>query len=385
METSTLCNEEYNGTLLLVVNCIRTATAGVSSLLCFASIILLFVILCKKSSSGDRDGNTPANRLILAFLFSALFYSVATVFQWVRLEYDPEDSYYSTACEAIGLLVGYFGWALMLMTFFLIYHLFHVVSVGVVESWCLRLKMTLSCCRGLAKYVSDKNAADIVRLMVYVAVSYVFPALFIWIPLIPEIKGYGSSGYWCWIVVCNREDDYYEIGYAEQALLWYIPVLLISGIIIAFIVIIIIWLVKGKQKLTISCPLLTFPILFLCVNAIAFVNRVVVASGHHPIPSLAILHSLVDPLWGTMAAITLFVYIGAVYKGHRETYRNSEAMRFITLLEEDDTSTTNGSTEETEFWPQTDGQNNTNKEEDIQPHPAEQSFTNEEASIIENV
>ena len=262
--------------------------------------------------------------------------------------------------------MGYFGWALMLMTFFLIYHLFHVVSVGVVESWCLRLKTTPSCCRGLAKYVSDKNAADIVRLMVYVAVSYVFPALFIWIPLIPEIKGYGSSGYWCWIVVCNREDDYYEIGYAEQTLLWYIPVLLISIVIIVFIVIIIIWLVKGKQKLAISCPLLTFPILFLCVNAIAFVNRVVVASGHHPIPSLAVLHSLVDPLWGTMAAITLFVYIGAVFKGHRETHRNTEVVQFKVLLEDDDASTTDGFLEETEFRPHPVGQNNTNKEEDIQ-------------------
>ena len=332
---TTFCNEEYNGTLLVAINSIRTATAGFSSLICLASILFLLFIMCRRGPSGDRDYDTLNNRLILSFLFSALIYSIATIFQWVRLEYDPDDSHYSAACEAVGFLVGYLGWTLMLMSFFLIYHLFYIVYKGNLEKFCIGL--TPNCCKNMISNVAEM-APESTRLVIYIVTSYVFPLLFVWIPLIPGIKGYGSSGYWCWIVVCTSDDDYYKIGYAEQALLWYIPVLLISGVIFVFIVIIIIKLIQLEERVTISCPLLTFPFVFLFVNVIAFVNRVVVASRHHPVPTLAVLHSLIDPLWGTMAAITLFVYIGAV---HRESFKccrkkSNEPMAFSALIDGED-------------------------------------------------
>uniref|UniRef100_A0A1X7V2F9 G-protein coupled receptors family 2 profile 2 domain-containing protein n=1 Tax=Amphimedon queenslandica TaxID=400682 RepID=A0A1X7V2F9_AMPQE len=332
---TTLCNEEYNGTLLVAINSIRTVTAGLSSLICLSSIFLLLFIMCRRGPSGDRDDNTLNNKLILSFLFSALIYSIATIFQWVRLEYDQEDSHYSTACEVVGFLVGYFGWTLMLKSFFLIYHLFHILYKGKPEKSCIDL--TPNSCSNIINNVA-KMAPGITRLVVYIVISYLFPLLFVWIPLIPGLKGYGSSGYWCWIVVCTSNDDYYKIGYAEQALIWYIPVIIISIVIIALIVTIIIKLVQLEEKVAISCPLLSFPILFLFVNIIAFMNRVVVASRHHPLPTLAILHSLIDPLWGTMAALTLFVYIGAV---HRESFKccrttSDELVALHTLIDTED-------------------------------------------------
>uniref|UniRef100_A0A1X7V0J5 G-protein coupled receptors family 2 profile 2 domain-containing protein n=1 Tax=Amphimedon queenslandica TaxID=400682 RepID=A0A1X7V0J5_AMPQE len=268
--------------------------------------------MCRRGPNGDRDDNTLNNKQILSFLFSALIYSIATVFQWVRLEYDQEDSHYSTACEVVGFLVGYFGWTLMLNTLFLIYDIFYMLYKGKPEKFCIKSIPN-----------SDSPQYKSAHLFFYITISYVFPLLFVWIPLIPGLKGYGSSGYWCWIVVCTGDDDYYEIGYAEQALIWYIPVIVISIVIIGFIVTIIIKLVRLEEKATISCPLLSFPIVFLFVNIIALINRVVVASKHHPVPALAILHSLIDPLWGTMAAITLFVYIGAV---HKESFKCSNQL-----------------------------------------------------------
>lgn len=312
---TTFCNEEYNGTLLVAINSIRTVTAGFSSLVCLSSIFLLLFIMCRRGPSGDRDDNTLNNKLILSFLFSALIYSIATIFQWVRLKHESENFHYSTACEAVGFLVGYFGWTLMLKSFFLIYHLFYILYKGKPEKSCIR--WAPNSCSNIIDNVA-KMTPGVTRLVVYIVISYLFPLLFVWIPLIPELKGYGSSGYWCWIVVCTSDDDYYKIGYAEQALIWYIPIIIISIVIIALIITIIIKLVRLEEKVAISCPLLSFPIVFLFVNIIAFINRVVVASRHHPVPTLAILHSLIDPLWGTMAAMTLFVYIGAV---HRESFK----------------------------------------------------------------
>lgn len=292
------CQSDYSENLK-EINIIRTVTAGISTFASLTALVLLFYLICRKS------WDTLSHRLIACFLVSAFFYSLATVFQWVRLVYDETDSSKVIGCEVLGFFVEYFSWTLMLMTFFLIFHLFDIVYNKPLDRFFARCKITSSNSR-VPKWLT--------YLGFYVIVSYGLPLLIVWIPFIPSFSGYGLSGYWCWIEVCDPEGHPYIAGYILQALMWYLPIMIVS-LVIGVLVGVVLWKMCNVKKKTdiVSCPLFAFPFVFLIVNIVAFANRVVVLSIGHPYVGLAFLHGFIDPLWGSLASVTLFTYVGIVW------------------------------------------------------------------------
>lgn len=322
MSATNSCQADYTK-YLEPVNFVRTTTAGISTLFCVFAVILLLVLICRKNNSWD----SPAHRLILSLLFSALLYSLLTVFQWIRLEYNTSETSYVIICEVVGLGVEYLSWTLMLMTFFLTYHLFNNIYGDAIEKRC--------CPSSLLAWYSVSY--EVKQLVLYNLVSYLVPLLFVWIPFIPGISGYGLSGYWCWIEVCDEDGSHLVAGYVEQTMMWYAPILVLSIIIIILTVAIVWRMYRVKEKSDIvSCPLLSYPFVFLAVNIFGFLNRIVILIIGHPLPVLAFLHAFVDPLWGTLASLTLFAYIGTVCYIDSKTRKKPLSGVYVSLSDMDE-------------------------------------------------
>lgn len=321
----TECSEESSN-LVASVNYIRTASALASTITCIVALILLLKYMCRRAT---RLWNTFSHRLIVSFLMAALLYSFSTCFQWVRLLHDYSNPHALRACEAVGFFVQYFSWTLILMTSVLIFHLFNMLY-----KCCSRFDYS----QKIDKLGSDRfrvqNSSEHFKLIVYILISFGLPLLFVWIPFLPEIKGYGPSGYWCWIMICDQNGNRYITGYIEQALFWYLSIIVVMGIIIVFIIAVVYHLRNMRSKLKIACPLIMFPLIFFFVNMIAILNRVVTLVLSRPVTALAILHGFIDPLWGIFASAVVFVYICIVECDSGNANRNNQDYRRPTVYDD---------------------------------------------------
>ena len=298
---STACsnlNEDY----LLEINILRISTASISTLSCSVAIISLATLMCRRSNGHISQWDTSNHRLILCFLVAAFLYSFATVFQWVRLFYNSDNPLSVIGCEVVAFFVEYFSWTLILITLFMIFKLLFTVyqwpcSKKIKDS---QIYSTVSLC------FKTKNC----ECIVYSSATFLIPLMFVWIPFLPSIQGYGVSGEWCWIKVCDQNGNRYVTGYFLQAFLWYMSVLVLMGIIVCLIIAIVCRL-RSKlctKEALIVLPLLLYPIVFLLVNIIAFANRLTVLSTGDVVPALSFIHGLVDPLWGLLASLVLLFY-----------------------------------------------------------------------------
>ena len=293
-DNATLCNVG-NRQLLLAVSILTSATAVVSFLMCFVAIAILLKYMCSKSTA--EYWNTFSHRLIVSFLLSAFFYSLFTCFQWVRITHESSRLHTVRGCEAVAFFVEYFSWTLVLTTCLLFFHLFRILclenSERLLRSWC--------------------KTSDHIQLAIYMVISFFVPLLFTWVPFIPAIKGYGPSGYWCWLMICDKDGNRYITGYVEQAFLWYGSILLVMVVIAALIVPIICQLCKKRpSNFKIACPLMMFPLIFFLINVVGVVNRVITLILNQPIPFLSFVHGFIDSLWGAVAAVVIISYICVV-------------------------------------------------------------------------
>ena len=294
-ETNTVCsylNDEY----LREINILRISIASISTLSCFVAIISLVILMCRRSNGHISQWDTPNHRLILCFLVAAFLYSLATVFQWIRLFYNSDNPLSVKGCEIVAFFVEYFSWSLILITLFMIFKLFFTICPCPYS----QISSAVSLC------FKTKNR----ECIVYSSATFLIPLMFVWIPFLPSIQGYGVSGEWCWIKVCDQNGDRFVTGYFLQAFLWYISVLVLMGIIVGLIIAIVCRL-RSKlctKEALIALPLLLYPIVFLLVNIIALINRLTVLITGDVVPALSFIHGLVDPLWGLLASLVLLFY-----------------------------------------------------------------------------
>lgn len=298
---STVCsylNEDY----LLEINILRISTASISTLSCGVAIISLVTLMCRRINGRNSQWDTSNHRLILCFLVAAFLYSLATVFQWVRLFYNLNSSLSVKGCEVVAFFVEYFSWTLILITLFMIFKLLFTVY-----QWpCSKKSEDSQISSAVSLCFRTKNR----ECIVYSSATFLIPLLFVWIPFLPSIQGYGVSGEWCWIKVCDQNGDRFVTGYILQAFLWYMSVLLLMAVIVGLIIAIVCRLRSQlfTKKALIVLPLLLYPIVFLLVNIIAFINRLTILITGDFVPALSFIHGLVDPLWGLLASLVLLFY-----------------------------------------------------------------------------
>lgn len=151
----------------------------------------------------------------------------------------------------------------------------------------------------------------------YVFTIFLLPFLFNWIPFID--LAYGKAGAWCWIRD-NTNCTPFEFGIALRFVLWYVPLYLILITLVILYVIILIKVHRNRKRWVGSydpnsdrvrgqiqeevIPLIWYPLIYLILNVIAFINRIQnLANRDQPNLGLWYLHALTYPLTGGLIAL----------------------------------------------------------------------------------
>ena len=172
---------------------------------------------------------------------------------------------------------------------------------------------------------------------VYIIVTLVTPLVTAWIPFIN--LAYGSSGAWCWIRGNNYDDcSLFTFGVVLRFVLYYGPFyLLMCGLLIALIIVFIqlrkqrrswtgnfdptVLTLKKKMSQEVF-PLISYPIIFLVINIIPLILRIVNAvKSNEPIIALWFLSTIVFSLQGAVVMLAFAL--------DPETRRNLAPMQLL--------------------------------------------------------
>ena len=152
---------------------------------------------------------------------------------------------------------------------------------------------------------------------VYVALIFVVPLSFNWIPFIKE--SYGEAGAWCWIRSEDKNCNTLQFAHTLQFVLWYVPLYVV--LVVLFVVYIFIvcrvrrlrrhW--DGKFDPSIKAnrkkmfkefrPLIWYPFIYLVLVILPTINRIHGAFSSEPSLTLWVLHALFSPLRGGFIAL----------------------------------------------------------------------------------
>ena len=142
----------------------------------------------------------------------------------------------------------------------------------------------------------------------YNVISWGIPLLISLIPFVVDV--YGQAGFWCWII----KKDEWRFG------LWFGPVMFVS-LVLFFVYFYIIWSaykldkaiklglldpMKERSMLVLKSdvrPLIAYPLVYLIVNAFAFVNRIQNNIEGEPSDGLVISHVIFSSLQSGINAI----------------------------------------------------------------------------------
>ena len=175
---------------------IVAASSGVVSALCCIFVICLIFLLKKHYFF--------IQRLILYHCLAALFDSFAKVLALQYLRYDPQSTGQDTLCAMSGFITLLASWIL-------------IVDYSVIS---FTLLMTA---------VFHKNVIKLEPL--YVAMIFVLPLTFTWIPFIGN--SYGEHSGQCWIRSINYDDcTEHHLGEIFTNVLWDVPLFSILVILI---------------------------------------------------------------------------------------------------------------------------------------------------------
>ena len=277
---------------------IKTSIASLSVVACSLAVLLIvFLGVYKKF----------AHRLTLYLNMAALVYSLVFALQVIPVE--NHCGYVvvriEKLCTALGFLVEYSAWVMLLSMGWITLHLF---LLGVfhkhLKSW---------------RYE-----------MVGLILVLVCPLLFAVVPLIDFKNGsmYGLAGTWCWIKIADENCHPHIDGKVEQFLLWYIPLIfLVLANFLAMVIMVVVLYKrmrvephgmtalqqKYEKVLRESIPLLFFPVFFNIICCLAFANRVYYVVTENTNFALWMAHAMVD--------LSLPLFISLTFLLHPHTRR----------------------------------------------------------------
>ena len=267
----------------------RSASNGISVLVCFAALVLVCALRLYK---------VAVYRLSLYQVLTALAFSIVSTIQVMMVDYDTDVDVYSRVC----IVMAYaFTCIALSKLMFSLWVTFHLVSFAVCQKNLKRLEV------------------------LYVMSSLVIPALVAVVPFTTDT--YGLSGSWCWIETWkgNCPNETSLEGVIEQFSLWLGPAmftLLASSTAMVVMVIVLAYRVLHRlEYMSVSdrnqywtalkqlLPLAAYPILFCIFFVPVFVQRVSDAATDHPNYWLTLISGLSTAAWGLVNGLTLLIHI----------------------------------------------------------------------------
>ena len=193
----------------VIVAAVSSGSAMVSALCCIFVIGLIFLL---------KKQHFFIQRIILYHCLAALFRSLSTILRLHRLGYRSETA----AMNAVCVLSAF---------------------TNQVTLWSLTIDFSVLTFTLLMTAVFRKNVARLEGL--YIALIFVFPLTFNWIPFINN--SYGRFGPWCWIRSINYNDcSDFQFGVILQYVLWYVPFFIIMMVVIPTYLITIVYIAKQR-------------------------------------------------------------------------------------------------------------------------------------------
>ena len=300
------CNKTCKDNILVII---LGSGALISLFTCAIAIAIFFCDLrCRITTS---LGRLFTYRLALYLVISAMFYSIASMFVFGEISYNPSlrnESYWRVQfCEAAGFFMLYSDWIMLLLTTIITIHLllFTVFHISLENLLGFKLEIGI------------------------VLFSLIFPLFYVWIPF--QDGSFGKAGApWCWIKNSTGP------GHIEQTI-WYLSssfLLFFNTVVILVIIGVLVFrsarsrykryysndlaqhqLISSGHKagskssdlLKITLPLLAYPIVYELLCFFAFVHRWF-GKGDSFSP-IWIVHALVSAGQGFFVAVTLISHL----------------------------------------------------------------------------
>ena len=211
------------------------------------------------------------------------------------------------------------------------------VPLAFLEEYVLWVKIAFTCWITFYLFmltVCSCNPSQKCQEIVYVSVSVLLPLPFACVPFVTN--SYGLAGAWCWIKATDDNCNTLEAGVVEQFALTFVPLLVITAFDIPAIVVIVCILCKRawsydrehrnpllpkqnhRAALKEVLPLIAYPIIFHALSFVAIANRTERAiTGQSPF-GLVYVQSMIEPMWGLLASITMLIHLCVIGKHKRE-------------------------------------------------------------------
>ena len=268
------CNN-FTSRGFIIITAINKASACVTLLACL--LVIGTILLFKKYMLYTQ-------RLILYLSVSAALHSLSQA-AGASVFFPMNDSYnYSAYCIWSGFFFQYTGWMFLVS-----------LSIIVADMY--------------ARVVLQKETPH--REWIYILAIFVLPLLVNWIPFIDH--AYGQAGPWCWIRSVNYDDNcsIYPLGLVWQVVLLYGPLFTLCIVAIVLSILLVRHLYRHKytgkydphedkqKKLMLkeAIPFVIYPWIFLFINGVSLMHRIVVAVTHDQRRILV--------LWGASVVLTI--------------------------------------------------------------------------------
>ena len=244
-----------------------------------------------------------SQRLVLYLLTSALVFSGMRVVQATVKFQNVEE-----LCKTLAFLNQYFAWLKVMFTSWITFYLYVLVE-----------------------FSRNLNARK--HEAVYVISFVLIPLPIATVPFFTST--YGSGGALCWIIMTDSNCRRLQAGMIEQVALWYGPLVVVT--VLNFLAIIRIscilckraWkydrtvldptLPKQNHRAALKevLPLIAYPIFFHTTILLALADRLYTFVENRSFV-LALVHAIVTPSWGWLAAVTLLIHLHVLRRHKRE-------------------------------------------------------------------
>ena len=266
----------YNEETFKIVAIIRASVGSLSAFFCL--LVIGMIVLYKKY-------RCYCQRLILYLAVAALIHSLS--YPLARVNYYTPRQLLSLYCNFGGFFNLYTAW---IEVFALCCLTFNVFLNAVLDKWPIKLEC------------------------IYVCLPYLFPLLWVWIPLVDA--SFGSGEAWCDIRPVETDCSKYTLGTILQFSLWYGPICVLCLIMLIAAIVAALRIQKdSKQWYTLHDPfteersrmlksevrpLLWYPVFYSILNIFSIANQISIAlDPTHSVTSLWYLHALTSPFSGT--------------------------------------------------------------------------------------
>ena len=260
--------------------------------------IVLFVFLC------DKQPCKNLRRRILLFLtISTVLYLIVFVMQVSVSQRQTigEDLF----CKAIGFFIQYFGWQELVLVSLIAFHFTYI--------YCNKTHA------GSGREPSTRTERILYLILVLA-------------PLIPAGLGFINNGYgetvgWCWIQLYSSDCNKTE-GILRQLFLWYVWCVVLGTVCLCLTIFTVCSVCKQTEDVLGTTKkevllLLSYPIIFVLVNAFELLSTIVTyaASNNQPVIALRLIYAVIAPI--SAAAIPLtFAILYCCYHWENRTTNN---------------------------------------------------------------